>query len=90
MDMSANSGSAPAWLFSFLDLAFLILIAVLLTADGEPEDAPDLAAIALPEIQRSSTDPLDLAAPLGLPVRVLVNRGGQLAAHRAAHLFAFR
>ncbi len=68
--MSANSGNAPAWLFSFLDLAFLILIAVLLTADGDPEDAPDLAAIALPEIQRSSTDPLDLAASAPWQLRV--------------------
>ncbi len=68
--MSANSGNAPAWLFSFLDLAFLILIAVLLTADSEPEAAPDLAAIALPEIQRSSTQnlALDPAEPWQLRV----------------------
>lgn len=68
--MAANSGSAPAWLFSFLDLAFLILIAVLLTADGEPEDAPDLAAIPLPEIQRSSTEPLARSSATPWQLRV--------------------
>jgi len=68
--MSANSGNAPAWLFSFLDLAFLILIAVLLTADGNPEEAPDLAAIALPEIQRSSTQTLAIEAAEPWQLRV--------------------
>lgn len=68
--MSANSGNAPAWLFSFLDLAFLILIAVLLTADGDPEEAPDLAAIELPEIQRSSTEALTLASEEPWQLRV--------------------
>ena len=69
LHMSANSGNAPAWLFSFLDLAFLILIAVLLTADRENE-APDLAAIDLPEIQRSSTEALVLAAAEPWQLRV--------------------
>ncbi|MCP4038728.1 MAG: hypothetical protein GY944_24400 [bacterium] len=58
--MSATSGSAPAWLFSFLDLAFLILIAVLLTADQAQDEAPALASIDLPEIQRSSTGALEI------------------------------
>ncbi|MDP6978610.1 MAG: hypothetical protein QF570_08405 [Myxococcota bacterium] len=74
--MSANPENAPAWLFSFLDLAFLILIAVLLTTDGDPEDAPDLAAIALPEIQRSSTDPLELASAAPWQLRVHPREAG--------------
>lgn len=57
--MSAKSGNAPAWLFSFLDLAFLILIAVLLTSDPTADDTPSLASIDLPEIQRSSTRALE-------------------------------
>lgn len=58
--MSANSGNAPAWLFSFIDLAFLILIALLLSADFSQGEAPALASIDLPRIQRSSTGALEI------------------------------
>ncbi len=72
--MSANTGNAPAWLFSFLDLAFLILIALLQTTDREGDPAAELASIELPEIQRSSTAPLALSADLQWQLRVYPRR----------------
>ncbi len=72
--MSVNSGNAPAWLFSFLDLAFLILIALLHTADYAEDPAPELASIELPEIQRSSTAPAEFDAAEQWHVRVYPRR----------------
>jgi hypothetical protein len=68
--MSMNTGNAPAWLFSFLDLAFLIMIALLHTTDSEPVPTPELALVELPEIERSVTTPLSADAAAQWHVRV--------------------
>ncbi|MCH7869201.1 MAG: hypothetical protein IH881_16015 [Myxococcales bacterium] len=75
--MSANTGNAPAWLFSFLDLAFLLLIAVLLAADRDQVSAPDLAAMELPEIQRSNTDSLQLGSEAPWQLRIHPRRAAE-------------
>lgn len=46
--MNARPPSAPAWLFSFVDLAFLLLLAM--TQLGASELPPELGEIALPEL----------------------------------------
>ncbi len=46
--MSHDAGNAPSWLFSFVDLAFLLLIAMTQLA-SEP-GAPDLGEIVVPRI----------------------------------------
>lgn len=68
--MSKNTANAPAWLFSFLDLAFLILIAVLITTDREDDLSLELATIELPQIEESSTVPLDAVAAVQWQVRI--------------------
>lgn len=45
-----QEGGAPAWLFSFVDLAFLMLIALTQLAGDVAADAPDLGEIVLPQI----------------------------------------
>lgn len=48
-----DGGNAPSWLFSFVDLAFLMLIAM--TQLAEPR--PDLGDIIVPSIEESALAP---------------------------------
>jgi hypothetical protein len=45
-----QDGGAPAWLFSFVDLAFLMLIAMTQLAGDVGAEPPDLGEIVLPKI----------------------------------------
>jgi len=58
--MAVDHTSAPSWLFSFVDLAFLLLIAMTQVADP---NAPDLGEIVVPRLQEEATQ--DLAATSG-------------------------
>ena len=51
--MDADQGGAPAWLFSFVDLAFLMLIAMTQLA-GDVAQAPDLGEMIIPSINEHS------------------------------------
>jgi hypothetical protein len=53
--MAAQSGGTPAWLFSFVDLAFLLVIAMTQLA---VEPGPDFGEIAVPRIRAEATDDL--------------------------------
>lgn len=56
--MSSDQGGAPSWLFSFVDLAFLSLIAMTqLTADMTA-GAPDLGELIVPNIGEEATSDL--------------------------------
>jgi hypothetical protein len=59
--VSPSGGNAPSWLFSFVDLAFLVLIAITQLAPDEGS-APDLGALAVPRIGRESTAELPAGA----------------------------
>ena len=50
--MSVRNSSAPAWLFSFVDLAFLLLIAM--TQIGSSEAAPNLGDVRVPRVHTDS------------------------------------
>jgi hypothetical protein len=60
--------SAPAWLFSFVDLAFLLLLAM--TQLGERELPPELGEIALPELHSEASEALPPGAGTRWQVRV--------------------
>jgi hypothetical protein len=51
----SDGGNAPSWLFSFVDLAFLMLIAMTQLAETNP--APDLGDIIVPKIEESALAP---------------------------------
>ncbi|MGH0030111.1 MAG: hypothetical protein ACQGVC_10000 [Myxococcota bacterium] len=51
----SDAGNAPSWLFSFVDLAFLLLIAMTQLADDSP--GPDLGDIIVPKIEESALAP---------------------------------
>lgn len=52
-----QGGGAPAWLFSFVDLAFLMLIAMTIVAN-QNAGAPDLGEMIVPKINEESTKEL--------------------------------
>jgi len=52
--MEAGEGGAPAWLFSFVDLAFLMLIAMTQLAGDVGAEAPDLGEMIVPSIGQES------------------------------------
>jgi hypothetical protein len=53
--MAAQHEGTPAWLFSFVDLAFLLVIAMTQLA---AEPGPDFGEIVIPRIRADSTDDL--------------------------------
>ncbi len=54
---NVESGGAPAWLFSFVDLAFLMLIAMTLVA-AEKAGAPEIGEMAIPRIGEEASKEL--------------------------------
>jgi hypothetical protein len=70
--------SAPAWLFSFVDLAFLLLIAMTqLAADPNAEDL-GLAEVPVPRIGEDSTNDLPAGAAGRWQLRVHPPAEGEL------------
>ena len=65
--MAPGTSSAPSWLFSFVDLAFLLLIAMTQIADP---NAPELGEMLVPRIQRDATGNLPTAAGDAWQLRV--------------------
>lgn len=56
--MQDHGDGAPAWLFSFLDLALLMLIAMSAMAPDEAPEVPDLGQMVVPRIGEATTDSL--------------------------------
>ena len=68
--MSQNKQGAPAWLFSFVDLAFLMLIAMTQMAADVGADAPDLGEMMVPRIGATATEDMATGAARAWQVRV--------------------
>lgn len=68
--MSQNRQGAPAWLFSFVDLAFLMLIAMTQMAADSGAEAPDLGEMLVPRIGAEATENLATGAAIAWQVRV--------------------
>jgi hypothetical protein len=67
----SHDGTSHAWLFSFVDLAFLLLMVMSQLAD--PHAGPPLGEIVVPRIE----------APDARPVRTAARAAGQLRVHPA-------
>ena len=65
--MAVDSASAPSWLFSFVDLAFLLLIAMTQIADP---NAPDLGEIVVPRLDEKATTSLPASSGEAWQLRV--------------------
>jgi hypothetical protein len=56
--MQDHGDGAPSWLFSFLDLALLMLIAMTQLAPDKPPEIPDLGQMVVPRIGEAGSDEL--------------------------------
>ena len=68
--MSQKQQGAPAWLFSFVDLAFLMLIAMTQMASDVGAEAPDLGEMVVPRIGAAATEDMQTGASKAWQVRV--------------------
>lgn len=66
--MSPHDGHGHAWLFSFVDLAFLLLMVMSQLAD--PNAGPPLGEIVVPRIESEDARPLRMAARPAWQLRV--------------------
>ncbi len=93
-----DSSNAPSWLFSFVDLAFLLLIAMTQLAQDAISPAPELGSIVLPRIDEQAKGSLPSEAHERWQVRVhpteadgspfelaLFSQGGMTPGARLAH-----
>ena len=54
--MQNQGDGAPSWLFSFLDLALLMLIAMTQLAPDTPPEVPNLGQMVVPRIGEKSQE----------------------------------
>lgn len=66
--MTTDSGNAPAWLFAFVDLAFLLLIAM--TQLGGDPNAITVGEIAIPRVPEETAEPMSSGANQRWQLRV--------------------
>ena len=86
----SDSGNAPSWLFSFVDLAFLMLIAMTQLAQTPEDPMPELGSIVIPRIDEEAKRDLPREAherwqvrvhpdePGGAPFELAYLAGGQM------------
>jgi hypothetical protein len=68
--MSQPNQGAPMWLFSFVDLAFLMVIAMTQLASDVDAKAPDLGEMVVPHIGGESTENMSSGASKAWQLRV--------------------
>lgn len=68
MRMAQSGGNAPAWLFSFVDLAFLMLIAM--TQVASRASGPELGEVLVPRLKTEATADLPVDAKARWQLRV--------------------
>ena len=66
--MAIHGSDAPAWLFSFVDLAFLLLIAM--TQIGGNGESPDLGEMPVPRVSAGAATELPAGAPQRWQLRI--------------------
>jgi len=68
--MTHSDGGAPAWLFSFVDLAFLMLIAMTQLAPDPGSKIPDLGEMIVPRVNAAAATEMSEAAAESWQLRV--------------------
>jgi hypothetical protein len=68
--MNHTEGSAPAWLFSFVDLAFLMLIAMTQLAPDPGAKIPNLGEMIVPRVGATASTEMSTAAADSWQLRV--------------------
>lgn len=68
--MNDSSGGAPSWLFSFVDLAFLMVIAMTQLAADPADDRLDLGELIVPRISAESSSEMPTGASRAWQLRI--------------------
>jgi len=68
--MTHSDGGAPAWLFSFVDLAFLMLIAMTQLAPDPGSKVPNLGEMIVPRVSAAAATEMGDAAAESWQLRV--------------------
>lgn len=68
--MNDSSGGAPSWLFSFVDLAFLMVIAMTQLAADPNDDRLDLGELVVPRISAESSSDMSTDAARAWQLRI--------------------
>ncbi len=68
--MNQTDGGAPAWLFSFVDLAFLMLIAMTQLAPDPGAKVPNLGEMIVPRVGATASTEMSSAAAESWQLRV--------------------
>ena len=68
--MGSNDAGAPAWLFSFVDLAFLMLIAMTQLAPDPGAEMPNLGEMIVPRIGAAASTEMGSESTLVWQLRV--------------------
>ena len=68
--MNHSDGGAPAWLFSFVDLAFLMLIAMTQLSPDRGARIPNLGEMIVPRVNAAATSELGNVAAESWQLRV--------------------
>ena len=76
--MASSHSDTPAWLFSFVDLAFLILLAMTQLGTPEAQKSIDLGEIVVPKIGSDGGAQPMAESYTGLQLRVYPTGGGEL------------
>jgi hypothetical protein len=68
--MAVSSEGAPSWLFSFVDLAFLMVIAMTQLAGDVNPEAPDLGEMVVPRISADNSMEMSTGSSKAWQLRV--------------------
>jgi hypothetical protein len=83
--MNQTDGSAPAWLFSFVDLAFLMLIAMTQLAPDPSAKIPDLGEMIVPRVTAAAATELGNAAAESWQLRVYPPEESAVSPYQLVH-----
>jgi len=84
--MQDHGDSAPSWLFSFLDLALLMLIAMTQLAPDAPPEVPDLGQMVVPRIGEAGSDALASESVEAWQLRVHPPEEGMTSPYELVHV----
>lgn len=83
--VDTRGGNAPSWLFSFVDLAFLLIIAMTQVGGDPAVEVLDLGEISVPRIDAEATAELPASADLRWQLRIHPAGGAELPPFELFH-----
>ena len=80
-----TTGNAPSWLFSFVDLAFLLLIALTQINARSAAETVDLGEITLPRVHSATVEPVESGTAQRWQVRIHPPNADEMGPYALVH-----